>query len=130
MVTSPPTGGVLVTRPTGSVYAYDGAQFHGSLPNINVKPAAPIVGIAATSSGQGYWLVGADGGVFAFGDAVYHGPSVTYRKQWGIGVGNGAATPIIGIVNEGHADSAYTIIATNGGSEPLLYRILSSNIYA
>lgn len=35
--------------------------------------SAPIVGIAATPSGKGYWLVGADGGVFAFGDATYLG---------------------------------------------------------
>lgn len=38
---------------------------------INVN--APIVGIAATPSGAGYWLVAADGGVFAFGDATYFG---------------------------------------------------------
>lgn len=34
---------------------------------------APIVGIASTPSGKGYWLVAADGGVFAFGDATYLG---------------------------------------------------------
>ena len=43
-----------------------------------------MVGIAATpfvrapgggpaSGGRGYWLVGADGGVFSFGDAHYFG---------------------------------------------------------
>ena len=35
--------------------------------------AAPVVAIARTSDGGGYWLVGADGGVFAFGDATFHG---------------------------------------------------------
>jgi hypothetical protein len=34
---------------------------------------APIVGIAATPSGQGYWLVASDGGVFSFGDAPFEG---------------------------------------------------------
>jgi len=34
---------------------------------------APIVGMAATPTGKGYWLVAADGGVFAFGDARYLG---------------------------------------------------------
>ena len=29
--------------------------------------------MAVTPDGGGYWLVGADGGVFSFGDAVYHG---------------------------------------------------------
>ena len=30
-------------------------------------------GIAATPDGRGYWLVGIDGGVFAYGDAVFYG---------------------------------------------------------
>ena len=29
--------------------------------------------MAATASGKGYWLVAADGGLFAFGDAQYYG---------------------------------------------------------
>jgi hypothetical protein len=29
--------------------------------------------MAATPTGRGYWLVCADGGVFAFGDAEYFG---------------------------------------------------------
>lgn len=37
--------------------------------NIN----APIVGITITPTGKGYLLVAADGGVFAFGDAVFLG---------------------------------------------------------
>jgi acetyl esterase/lipase len=35
--------------------------------------AHPIMGIATTPSGHGYWLVAADGGIFAFGDARYFG---------------------------------------------------------
>ncbi|HVA44735.1 MAG TPA: hypothetical protein VNF50_14730, partial [Acidimicrobiales bacterium] len=35
--------------------------------------AGPIVGMAATPDGKGYWLVGADGGVFSFGDAGFYG---------------------------------------------------------
>jgi len=34
---------------------------------------APIVGMAATPDGGGYWLVASDGGIFAFGHAVFHG---------------------------------------------------------
>jgi hypothetical protein len=34
---------------------------------------APCVGIAATPTGKGYWLVFADGGVFTFGDAQFFG---------------------------------------------------------
>ena len=32
-----------------------------------------MLGIAATPDGKGYWLVGSDGGIFAFGDARYSG---------------------------------------------------------
>jgi hypothetical protein len=34
---------------------------------------APIVGIAPTADGGGYWEVASDGGLFAFGDAAFHG---------------------------------------------------------
>ena len=33
----------------------------------------PIVGMAPTHDGQGYWLVASDGGIFAFGDAAFEG---------------------------------------------------------
>jgi hypothetical protein len=33
----------------------------------------PIVGMAPTPSGRGYWLVARDGGIFSFGDAQFHG---------------------------------------------------------
>ena len=34
---------------------------------------APVVGMAANLSGNGYWLQGADGGIFTFGDAQFYG---------------------------------------------------------
>ena len=34
---------------------------------------APVVGMAATPSGRGYWLVAADGGIFDYGDAPFFG---------------------------------------------------------
>src|SRR5664280_2947671 len=35
--------------------------------------AAPMVTMAATPSGHGYWMVASDGGIFAFGDASFLG---------------------------------------------------------
>ena len=35
--------------------------------------ARPVVGMASTADGGGYWLVASDGGVFAFGDARFSG---------------------------------------------------------
>jgi hypothetical protein len=37
------------------------------------SPSSPIVGLSLTSTGHGYYLVGADGGVFTYGDAVFAG---------------------------------------------------------
>ena len=34
---------------------------------------APVVGMATTPDGLGYWLVASDGGVFSFGSAPFHG---------------------------------------------------------
>jgi len=36
----------------------------------------PIVGMAATPDGNGYWMVASDGGIFAFGDAGSTSPWV------------------------------------------------------
>lgn len=44
-----------------------------------IEPAAalrlnqPVVGMAATPSGHGYWQVARDGGLFTFGDAPFLG---------------------------------------------------------
>ena len=80
-IASTPDGlGYWLVGADGGVFAFGDAAFYGSLPSKSMKPAAPIIGIAAAftgtgSSGQapGYWLVGADGGVFAFGKVGFYG---------------------------------------------------------
>ena len=37
------------------------------------SPKAPVVGMAATPDGKGYWLAASDGGIFSFGDAQFYG---------------------------------------------------------
>jgi len=54
-----------------------------SLPGLN----APIVGIAATPDGHGYWLVAADGGVFTFGDAAFLGSDASATPPGASAVG-------------------------------------------
>lgn len=58
-------------NPTGVVTPVGEAPFLGDPSGLPL--AQPIVGIAATPSGNGYWLVASDGGIFAFGDAQFHG---------------------------------------------------------
>ena len=60
----------MVTR-AGAVLPFGYATYEGSLRYSS--SGAPVVGMAAAGDGKGYWLVGADGGVFAFGDAPYYG---------------------------------------------------------
>jgi hypothetical protein len=65
---------------------------------------APIVGAAAVPNGSGYWLVGADGGVFAFGQAVFYGSTGSLHLN----------QPIVGI----HATPdglGYWEVASDGG---------------
>lgn len=33
----------------------------------------PVVGLAPTPGGDGYWLVASDGGIFSFGSAHFEG---------------------------------------------------------
>ena len=51
--------------------------------------------MACTQSGNGYWLVGQDGGIFNFGDAVFYGA-----------LGRSGYTDIIGISPAWHATAA------------------------
>ena len=71
-----------------------------------------IVGIAPTKTGNGYWLVGSDGGVFAFGDAEYHGSSAA-NPSW--------VKPVVGIALDESKQNGYVLFADNGGAEPLTY---------
>ena len=48
------------------------AIFHGSLPALGLT-VSDVVGMAGAPDGGGYWDVAADGGVFAFGTAPFHG---------------------------------------------------------
>src|SRR5581483_1211764 len=64
----------------------------------------PIVGMAASPTGGGYWLVASDGGVFTFGDARYHGS--TGGRHLNEPIVGMAATPTGG---------GYWLVASDGG---------------
>ncbi|MDP9389265.1 MAG: hypothetical protein M3Q48_15450, partial [Actinomycetota bacterium] len=53
------------------VFAFGRAAFAGGAGDAPLRSS--IAGMAATPSGDGYWLAARDGGVFAFGDAGFHG---------------------------------------------------------
>lgn len=68
----PGATGYWETSSDGGVYAFGSAPFDGSLPDLGVMPAGPIIDVAVARGG-GYWLLGADGGVFSFGGAAFYG---------------------------------------------------------
>ncbi len=41
----------------------------------------PVVGMASTADGGGYWLVASDGGIFSFGDAYFRGSAGSLALQ-------------------------------------------------
>jgi hypothetical protein len=83
-------GGTLATYSAGSNFSHD----------------EPIVGIAAAPSnrGLGYWLVGADGGVFSFGSANFFGSMG----------GKLLNKPIVGIAATADG-GGYWLVAADGG---------------
>ena len=68
--TAAPTAEPAAAPGADSVVPFGGA---GLGPNSLTTPDTPVVGMASTPDGQGYWLVAADGGIFTFGDAPFDG---------------------------------------------------------
>jgi lipoprotein-anchoring transpeptidase ErfK/SrfK/ribosomal protein L24E len=70
LVGGTPSAGAASSGSDGTVYAFGTATFKGSTAGRHLN--SPIVGMASTVKGKGYWLVAADGGIFAF-NAPYFG---------------------------------------------------------
>ncbi len=64
----------------------------------------PIVGMASTPTGRGYWQVATDGGVFSFGDAAFYGS--TGNLHLNRPIVDMAATP---------DGQGYWLVASDGG---------------
>ena len=83
--TTPDSRGYWVVTSAGRVYPFGDAAGYGDLtggpvPTVGALPASspapaagPVVGMAATSDGAGYWLATASGQVIGFGDASLGG---------------------------------------------------------
>ncbi len=74
----------------------DGAYYY----NLN----APIVGMAPTPDGGGYWMVGGDGGVFASGDAGFYGSTGSLHLN----------KPVVGMAAAPDG-KGYWFVASDGG---------------
>jgi hypothetical protein len=100
--TRSPAGGYWLVTADGHVVGRDGAPAFGDLAGTPLT--RPIVGIAATPSGQGYWLVASDGGIFGFGDAVFLGSTGAIALN----------QPIVGMAVT-RSGQGYWLVASDGG---------------
>jgi Tol biopolymer transport system component len=66
-----PARGYWVVASDGKVFSYGNAQRYS--PPAGEALNKPVVGAAATPTGEGYWLVASDGGIFTYGDAAFAG---------------------------------------------------------
>ncbi len=87
--------------PANSVVAF-GSTGIGA--NALTNPAAPVVGMAPTHDGDGYWLVGSDGGIFAFGDAAFHGSTGGLKLN----------APVVGMAATNDS-GGYWLVGSDGG---------------
>ncbi len=104
-VVNNPSGGVSgywVAAPDGGIFSFGEARFYGSTGGMRLN--RPIVGMAASPSGEGYWLVASDGGIFAYGDAGFFGStgSLTLNR------------PIVGMAPT-PSGAGYWLVASDGG---------------
>lgn len=94
--------------PTGRVFS-TGADYSGPAANNYGDASAvplnkPIVGMSATASGEGYWLVASDGGIFTYGDARFLGSTGGIRLN----------QPIVGM-SVTPTGNGYWLVASDGG---------------
>ena len=89
----------------GPVLHFGDAGDYGSLNGQNLNK--PIVGIAATPTGHGYWLVASDGGIFPFGDAGGYGSTGAMHLN----------QPIVGMAAS-PTGRGYWLVAADGGIFP------------
>jgi hypothetical protein len=96
------SAGSYVAHADGTIDRSAGAPDYGSLAGTPLNK--PIVDIAATPSGHGYWLVATDGGMFSFGDAAFFGSTGAIALN----------KPIVGMAPT-PTGRGYWLVASDGG---------------
>lgn len=92
--------GYRVVNQQGFVVDKGSASFLVSEPDTT----SPVVGIAAAAKGNGDWLVTANGGVFSYGSAAFHGSATNLHLN----------APIVGMAAD-PATGGYWLVGADGG---------------
>ncbi|HEU5002201.1 MAG TPA: IPT/TIG domain-containing protein [Actinomycetota bacterium] len=97
---------VIVLLPAGmaGLAAPAGAAAPGAAPAAVTTPAADPAAGAAPASGQGYWLVASDGGIFNYGDAGFFGSAGAIHLN----------KPVVGLAATADGNG-YWLVASDGG---------------
>ena len=78
------------------------ARNYGDMNELTLN--APVVGLAAIPGGQGYWLLGGDGGIFSFGLAQFYGSTGAMHLN----------APVVGMATTPDG-AGYWLVARDGG---------------
>jgi hypothetical protein len=112
-------GGYWLVASDSGVFSFGNAKFYGNgytdgLTGLGGSHplAAPIDDLIPTSNDQGYWLLGADGGVFAFGNARFFGSTYTAGLT-GLSGPHQLAEPIVDMVPTSN-DQGYWLLGEDG----------------
>ena len=104
LMAADPLGGYWTVNWLGVITSHGGAPLFGSPALSGIRLTKPIVGMAATPDGQGYWLVASDGGIFTYGDAQFYGSTGDIRLN----------QPIVGMAATPDGQG-YWLVASDGG---------------
>ncbi len=85
-----------------AIFTFGDARFYGSTGAVHLD--RPIIGMAPTPDGAGYWLFASDGGIFTFGDARFYGSTG----------GTTLNQPIVAMAPTPD-DGGYWLVAADGG---------------
>ena len=98
---TPTVSGYTLINSAGGVFDFGAAPAVGGILG---ESSSPVVGIAPDSTGKGYWVATANGGVFSVGDAKFYGSAGAMTLK----------APIVAIVptNDG---GGYYLIGADGG---------------
>jgi len=104
-VPTTPHVGYYTFEANGALTGFGNDSFLNYLGDLSAFPLnQPVVGMAQTPDGGGYWMVASDGGIFSFGDAQFYGSTgaITLNK------------PIVGMAATPDG-KGYWLVASDGG---------------
>ncbi len=100
-----PGQGYYLYQGTGQLSGFGNDHYLNYLGNLSNTPLnKPVVGMAVSTDGGGYWMVATDGGVFNYGTSTFYGSMG----------GQHLNQPIVGMAMD-PATGGYWLVASDGG---------------